>query len=94
MIVRIMAEGQLEIPDDQLDHLNELDAELEKAVSTGDEAGFRQAMSALLDAVRSCGTALADDALVDSDFIMPPADASLAEVRELLSSSDEGLIPG
>ena len=94
MIVRIMAEGQLEIPDDQLDHLNELDADLETAVATGDEAGFRKAMSALLDAVRSCGTALADDVLVDSDFIMPPADASLAEVRELLSSSDEGLIPG
>jgi hypothetical protein len=49
-------------------------------------------MSALLDAVRSVGTAVADDALVDSDFIMPPADASLAEVRELLSG--DGLIPG
>ncbi|HEY6932848.1 MAG TPA: hypothetical protein VI452_05570 [Marmoricola sp.] len=92
MIVRIMGEGQLELPDDQLDHLNTLDAELESAVSAGDEAGFRRAMSALLDAVRSVGTAVADDALVDSDFIMPPADASLAEVRELLSG--DGLIPG
>jgi hypothetical protein len=92
MIVRIMGEGQLELPDDQLDHLNALDAEVESAVSAGDEAGFRKAMSALLDAVRSVGTAVADDALVDSDFIMPPADASLAEVRELLSG--DGLIPG
>jgi len=92
MIVRILEEGQLEIPEDQLDRLNELDAELEQAVSVGDEAGFRTAMTALLDAVRSCGTPLADDVLVDSDFIMPPADASLAEVRELLTG--EGLIPG
>lgn len=94
MIVRIMGEGQLELPEDQLAHLNELDAQLESAVMTGDESGFRSAMTALLDAVRSCGTPVAADALVDSDFIMPPADASLAEVRELLSSSDEGLIPG
>lgn len=94
MIVRIMGEGQLELPEDQMDRLNELDAELEQAVSAGDETEFRKAMSALLDAVRSSGSPLADDALVDSDFIMPPADASLAEVRELLSSSDEGLIPG
>jgi hypothetical protein len=92
MIVRIMGEGQLEIPEDQLEHLNELDAELEQAVSVGDEVGFRSAMSALLDAVRSCSTPLPDDVLVDSDFIMPPADASLAEVRELLTG--EGLIPG
>ncbi len=92
MIVRIMTEGQLEISEDKLDHLNELDADLETAVATGDEAGFRRAMSALLDAVRAAGTPLADDVLVDSDFIMPPPDATLAEVRELLS--DDGLIPG
>jgi hypothetical protein len=92
MIVRIMGEGQLEIPEDQLEHLNALDADLEQAVSAGDETGFRKAMSALLDAVRSCGTPVPDDVLVDSDFIMPPADASLAEVRELLTG--EGLIPG
>ncbi|HET8559267.1 MAG TPA: hypothetical protein VFL69_01990 [Marmoricola sp.] len=92
MIVRIMGEGQLEVPEDHLDHLNELDAELESAVSSGDESGFRTAMTALLDAVRSAGTPVADDVLVDSDFIMPPADASLEEVREMLTG--EGLIPG
>lgn len=92
MIVRIMGEGQLELPEDQLDHLNSLDADLESAVSSGDESGFRKALSALLDAVRTAGSPVADDALVDSDFIMPPADASLGEVRAMLT--DEGLIPG
>ena len=92
MIVRIMGEGQLELPEDQLDHLNELDSNVESAVSSGDESAFRKAMGALLDAVRSAGSPVADDALVDSDFIIPPADSSLAEVRELLSG--DGLIPG
>ena len=38
------------------------------------------------------GTPLADDALVDSDLLLPPADATIDEVRELLD--EDGLIPG
>jgi hypothetical protein len=49
-------------------------------------------MAALLDAVRSAGTPLPADTLKDSDLILPPADATLEEVRDLLT--DEGLIPG
>jgi hypothetical protein len=32
------------------------------------------------------------DALDESDLILPPADASIAEVKDLLG--DDGLIPG
>ena len=49
-------------------------------------------LDALLNAVRAAGTPLPDESLEDSDLILPPADATLEEVRELLS--DEGLIPG
>lgn len=92
MIVRILGEGQLEVPDDQLDGLNALDAAVEDAVNAGDEGAFSAALGALLDGVRSAGTALADDSLEDSDLILPPADATIDEVRELLD--DDGLIPG
>ncbi len=92
MIVRIMGEGQLDVSDDQLDRLNELDAAVEQAVAAGDEVGFRTALTALVDGVRAAGTPLADDALVDSDLLLPHADATLDEVRELLD--DDGLIPG
>ena len=34
-----------------------------------------------------------DDELLDSDLILPAADATLEEVQELLSGSDEGLVP-
>jgi hypothetical protein len=37
---------------------------------------------------------LPDDTLHDSDLILPPADATLDEVRALLADTDEGLIPG
>ncbi len=92
MIVRILEEGQWDVPDAEIDGLNRLDDEVEAAVTAGDEESFGRCMAALLDAVRTKGTPLAADALKDSDLILPPADATLEEVRDLLS--DEGLIPG
>jgi hypothetical protein len=91
MIVRILGEGQFEVDDGHLDALNELDAKVEAAVDDKDEEAFRPALAGLLDAVREWGAAVADDALVDSDLILPPADAEVDEVVALLG--DEGLIP-
>ena len=92
MIVRILAEGQWDVSDESLTELNRLDAEVEAAVEADDEATFAKTLTALLDAVRKVGTVLADDSLEESDLILPPADATLDEVRELLN--DDGLIPG
>jgi hypothetical protein len=92
MILRILGEGQWRIDDDQVDRLNELDDRVEHAVDAGDEATFRTALEELLSAVRRAGSEVPIDELVDSDLILPPPDASLEEVKELLS--DEGLIPG
>ena len=41
MIVRILGEGQLQVDDSASAELNSLDAALEKAVNSGDEAAFR-----------------------------------------------------
>ncbi|MEV0592601.1 PspA-associated protein PspAA [Nonomuraea cavernae] len=92
MIVRIMGEGQVEISADDIGVLNELDSELETAIETDDEAVFREKLHALLDKVRHVGKALPDDSLEPSELILPPADASIEEVREMLG--DQGLIPG
>jgi hypothetical protein len=92
MIVRILGEGQLEVPDDQLDVLNQLDGDVESAVQAGDEEAFASSLAALLEGVRRSGTALPEDTLHDSDLILPPSDATIAEVRELLQG--DGLIPG
>ena len=92
MIVRILGEGQLEVDDDHLDALNELDRSVEAAIQAGDEAAFEAALAALLDDVRRRGTPLPAESLHDSDLILPPADATVDEVRELLEG--DGLIPG
>ncbi|MFI1762861.1 hypothetical protein ACH41H_12530 [Streptomyces sp. NPDC020800] len=92
MIVRIMGEGQVELDDSHFVELNKLDDELLQELERGDEESFGRTLAALLDAVRRLGTPLPDDALEPSELILPTADASLDEVRQMLN--DDGLIPG
>ena len=92
MIIRILGEGQYDVADDAVAGLNTLDDTLEQAVDTGDDAVFTESLAGLLAAVRAAGTPLADDSLEDSDLILPPSDATIDEVREMLTG--EGLIPG
>ncbi len=91
MIVRIMGEGQVELADDHFVELNELDDVLLKEMESGDGPGFRTTLHALLDKVRELGSPLPDDSLEPSELILLTPDASLEEVRAMLS--DDGLIP-
>jgi hypothetical protein len=92
VIVRISGEGQFSIDDAATAELNRLDSELEAAVNRNDEAAFTAALHGLLDQVRAQGSPLPADTLEPSDLILPPEDASMDEVREMLT--EEGLIPG
>ena len=94
MIVRILNEGQWRLDEGALPDLNRLDDAVEDAVKTQDQAELAGALEALLAEVRSSGTPVPDDELADSELILPAADSTLEEIRELLSASDEGLIPG
>lgn len=92
MIVRIMGEGQWMLADSRFAELNKLDDELLEEMESGDETGFRRTLGALLEAVRRLGEPLPDEALEPSELILPAEDATLDEVRQMLS--DDGLIPG
>jgi len=92
MIVRILGEGQFDVPEEAIAELNTLDSAVEKAVGAADEAAFSTALAALLDGVRTVGAPHDAESLDESDLILPPADATIDEVRELLN--DDGLIPG
>lgn len=91
MIVRILGEGQWELSDDAVAALNDADSAVESAVEAGDQEAFTSSLAALLDAVRRVGSRMPDDSLLESDLILPPSDATLEEVRNLLT--DEGLVP-
>ena len=89
MIIRIAGEGQYRLSDDAKSRINELDDALEAALETD---GFTEALAALIGAVRTIGEPLADDELLVSDVVLPPADATADEIKAMLS--DDGLIPG
>ncbi|MEV5231975.1 PspA-associated protein PspAA [Streptomyces pseudogriseolus] len=92
MIVRIMGEGQVTLAESRLAELDKLDEELLAEMENGDGPGFRATLQALLAKVHELGEPLPDDSLEPSDLILPSPDATLEEVRGLLT--DEGLIPG
>lgn len=92
MIVRILGEGQFEVADATMDTLNKLDDALVAAVESKDEAAFQESLKALLDNVRSNGSACADEFLGESDFVLPDSEATLETVAALLA--EDGLVPG
>ena len=91
MIVRISGEGQFKLPDEDADRLNELDNRAVSAVEQGDETGFQELWSQMLELVSSDGNALPADELVESDVILPPRDITFAEAQGEFTG--EGLIP-
>jgi PspAA-like protein len=94
MIVRILNEGQWRLTDDAIRGLNSFDDAVEQAVTAGDQDQLTSALHRLLDRIRLTGTQVPDEELEDSDLILPAADSTIEEVRQLLSESEEGLIPG
>jgi hypothetical protein len=91
VIVRISGEGQFRLPDEDSGRLNELDNRAVAAVEQGDEDGFRELWSEMLELVGSDGNALDDDELVESDVILPPRDVTFDEAKGEFTG--EGLIP-
>lgn len=92
MITRILGEGQYDVPDQHLVELNAYDSALQQAADADDDAAFGTALRRLLDAVRRIGTPVPDEVITPSDVVLPDAETSLRQVREMLS--DEGLVPG
>ena len=91
MIVRISGEGQFRLPDEDSDRLNELDNRAVSAVEEGDETGFKELWTQMLELVSSDGNQLDEEELVESDVIMPPRDITFEEARGEFTG--EGLIP-
>ena len=90
MLIRILGEGQYELPESALAELNRLDAALESALKTP-EPDVTPALDALLEFVRTSGVRPPDHEARESDVILPFADASEEDIRGMLT--EEGLVP-
>ena len=73
MIVRISTEGQYELPDEDVDKLNDLDNEVVAAVEAGDEERFLRRSSRCWTWSAATARPVADDVLEESDVIIPAA---------------------
>jgi hypothetical protein len=91
VIVRISGEGQYNLPDEDSERLNELDNRAVNAVEQGDQTGFKELWSQMLELVASDGNAVPQDELVESDVILPPRDVTFEEAKAEFSG--DGLIP-
>jgi hypothetical protein len=91
VIVRIAGEGQFKLPDGDAARLNELDNRAVSAVEQGDETGFHELWSQMLEIVASDGNELSEDELVESDVILPPRDVTFREAQAEFTG--DGLIP-
>jgi hypothetical protein len=94
MIIRILGEGQYRVEESAVADLNTIDTTIERAVADGDQQALTTALTRLHAEIIAVGSPVPDDALEDSDLILPAADATVDDVRELLEESQEGLLPG
>jgi hypothetical protein len=91
VIVRLMGEGQFRIDDGLRQRLNELDERAGEAMERDDEVELDARLQEMWDIVRAEGQPLPADDLSPSDVLIPPADLTLEETRELFG--ENGLIP-
>ena len=92
MIVRILTEGQFDLPGSFFDDLNALDNTLVEVVEMEDRDKFSIALKQMLDLVRDNAKPVPVDELVESDVVLPASDITLEEAGELFTG--EGLLPG
>ena len=91
MIVRILTEGQYNLPGAFVDRLNEIDNEIVDVVGDGDREAFRKLLDQMLDHVRKNGTEVPLEELVESDIVLPEPDITLEEAANLFTG--EGIVP-
>lgn len=92
MIVRILTEGQFDLPGSFFDDLNALDNKLVEVVEIADKDQFSISLKEMLDLVRENGKPVPIDEFVESDVVLPAPDITIDEAAELFTG--EGLLPG
>ena len=92
MIVRILGEGQFNLPGLAIDDLNDIDNRMVEAVEAEDRGALGLLLQEMLTLVREKGTPLPLDELVESDLILPETDLTLEEAEHIFIG--DGLLPG
>ena len=92
MIVRIVGEGQFNLPGAAIDDLNDIDNRMVDAVEAEDEKRLQSLLQEMVKLVMEKGSPLPLDELVESDLILPETDLTLEEAEHVFIG--DGLLPG
>ena len=92
MIVRILGEGQFNLPGAAIDELNDIDNRMVEAVETEDRQALNSLLAEMFNLVREKGSPVPLDELLESDLILPETDLTLEEAESIFIG--EGLLPG
>jgi hypothetical protein len=87
MIIRIMGEGQFRVPAALFDELNEMDNRIVDFVAEGKAGEFKKELEKLVAVIRTKGTEVAAEEILESDIIVPPEDLSLEEAKEVFTGT-------
>jgi hypothetical protein len=83
MIIRIMGQGQFEVKSSLFDDLNKIDNKIVEYVQKGNEKGYKKSLADLIGIITREGQMVDNKELVESDVIVPPADMTLEEARQV-----------
>ena len=87
MIIRIMGEGQYDVPGSIFDELNVIDNRIVDLVAGENEAEYRMELLNLIETIKSKGKLVEASTIVESDIIVPPDDLSLQEAKDIFTGS-------
>jgi hypothetical protein len=85
IVVRVMDEGQFELPDTTRADLEARDTRLLEALDADDQIAYSAELAGLLEFVRTNGVELALDVIKPSEFVLPNSEFSMTGVRDFLA---------
>ncbi len=88
MIVRILDDGQYDVPDTEAAALDGLDSDLVDSVTAGDDTRFAQLVATIVARVHEIGRRLPADHLGPSSLIVPGPHTTRAEIAALLERGE------
>jgi hypothetical protein len=88
MIVRILHDGQYEIPKDLEIRLEDMDAELTLALDNDDKQAYESKLAEIINAITAEGEKVPPEKLLPSDITVPAPGSSLEDIKALLSDDD------
>ncbi|AKB12386.1 MAG: hypothetical protein ACHQXK_05345 [Methanosarcina thermophila] len=87
MIIRIMGEGQYRAPEALCNELNQIDNRIVKLVEEGKAEEFQKELAKLISEIKKNGEPVGAEEITESDIIVPPADLSLEEAKDIFKGS-------